>query len=283
MRGTIVYEDDAELAEAKQQARAAWAAGDYDRVADLIWEVGERIVQRVGVGPYEEVLDVACGTGTAAIRAGQAGARVVGVDLTPELFDAARERASAIGVEVEWVMGDAEALTFGDETFDVVLSTFGWLWVPGHQVTAHEIARVLRRNGRMGLTTWTPEGAGGELFEITGSYLPPPPALASPPALWGSEEYVSELFADTGIELEFVRESVVWRFPSVPEAGETFTATLGPLVKARMLLEPQGRWHELHDEIAAWSKRGNQSGTEAVALPVEYLVVLGHMHGRKGC
>jgi ubiquinone/menaquinone biosynthesis C-methylase UbiE len=93
MQETIVYEDDAELAETKQRARAAWAAGDYDRVADLIWEVGARIVQRVGVGPDEDVLDVACGTGNAAIRAAQAGARVVGVDLTPELFDAARERA----------------------------------------------------------------------------------------------------------------------------------------------------------------------------------------------
>jgi SAM-dependent methyltransferase len=277
---TIVYEDDVELAEAKQRARAAWAAGDYDRVADPVWEVGERIVKRVGVGPDEDVLDLACGTGNAAIRAAKAGARVVGVDLTPELFDAARKRAFATGVEVEWVMGDAEALTFGDETFDIVLSTFGCLWVPRHQVTAHEIARVLRRNGRMGLTNLTPEGAGGEFFEITGRYLPPPPAFASPPALWGSEEHVSELFAETGIELAFARESVVWRFASVPEAVETFTATLGPLVKARTLLEPQGRWHA---EIAAWFRRGNQSGTEAVALPVEHLVVLGHKHGRKGC
>src|SRR5262249_43443915 len=186
----------------------------------------------------EEVLDLACGTGNAAIRAAQAGARVVGVDLTPELFDAARKRATATGVEVEWLLGDAEALAFVDESFDVVLSTFGCLWVPRHQVTAHEIARVLRRNGRMGLTNWTQEGAGGQLFEITGRYLPPPPSFASPPALWGSEEHVSELFADTRIELEFVRESVVWRFASVPEAVETLTPTLGPLVKARTLLEP---------------------------------------------
>ena len=279
----IVDEDEAELAEAKQRARAAWAAGEYDRIADLLWKVGARIVNRVGVGPEEDVLDLACGTGNAAIRAAQAGGRVVGMDLTPELFDAARARAAAAGVEVEWVQGDAEALAFGDETFDIVLSTFGCSWVPRHQVTAHEIDRVLRRNGRMGLTNWTPEGVGGEFFGITGKYLPPAPSFASSPALWGSEEHVRGLFADTGIELEFARESVVWRFDSVPEAVETFTATLGPLVKARELLEPQGRWIALREEIAAWFEHGNRSGTDEVSLPVEYLVVLGQKHGRKGC
>ena len=267
--------DDPTLVLAKHRARAAWAAGDYDRVADLIWEVGEVIVERVGVGPYEDVLDLACGTGNAAIRAAQAGARVVGLDITAELFDAARRRASEARVDVEWVQGDAEALPYADRTFDVVLSTFGCLWVPRHQVTANEIARVLRRGGRMGLANWTPDGAGGEFFEITAEYLPPPPQFASPPALWGTAEHIFRLFADSGIELAFSRETVVWRFDSLPEAVETFTTTLGPLVKARELLEPQGRWDELRDEIADWFERGNRSGTDAVALPMEYLVVLG--------
>jgi SAM-dependent methyltransferase len=222
------------------------------------------------------VLDLAWGTGNAAIRAAEAGASVVGLDLTPELFAAARDRAAAAGVDVEWVQGDAEALPYREASFDVVLSTFGCLWVPRHRVTAHEIARVLRPNGRIGLTNWTPEGACGEFFEITGRYLPPPPPFASPPGLWGSEEHVSDLFAGTGIELEFAREPVVWRFASLPEAVETFTATLGPLVKARELLEPQGRWHELRDDIAAWFAGGTVPGTDEVALPVEYLVVLGH-------
>jgi SAM-dependent methyltransferase len=277
----LIEMEVAGLAEAKRRSRAAWAAGEYDRVADLIWEVGERIVQRVGVGPGEDVLDLACGTGNAAVRAAQAGGRVVGVDITPELFDAARERAAAAGVEVEWMQGDAEALPFGDETFDIVLSTFGALWVPRHQVTAHEIARVLRRTGRIGLTNWTPEGAGGEFFEITRRYLPPAPPVASPPELWGSEEHVRELFADTGIELAFAREEVVWRFDSLTDAVETFNATLGPLVKAREILEPEGRWLELREEITDWFEQGNSSGTDAVALPVEYLVVLGQKGGRR--
>jgi ubiquinone/menaquinone biosynthesis C-methylase UbiE len=114
------------LNEAKQHARATWAAGDFPEVARLtLWPVGERLVRRVGIGRGEAVLDAACGTGNAAIRAAEAGGRTTGLDLTPELFEAGRGLAREAQVEVEWVEGDAEDLPFGDETFDVVLSTFG--------------------------------------------------------------------------------------------------------------------------------------------------------------
>jgi SAM-dependent methyltransferase len=107
----------AELAVLKQGARAAWAAGDYHAIAERqLWEVGPRIVQAVGVQPGEHVLDIACGTGNATLRAAQAGAEVVGVDLTPELFDAGRRLAADAGAQIEWVQGDAENLPFDDET-----------------------------------------------------------------------------------------------------------------------------------------------------------------------
>src|SRR5215471_18991632 len=131
----------AELAKLKQGARATWAAGDFPAIAQRqLWEVGARVVGRIDVRPGEDVLDVACGTGNAAIRAAQAGGRVVGVDLTPELFDAARSGAAEAGVEVEWVEGDAEALPFPDASFDVVLSTFGAMFAPRHAVAAAELA-----------------------------------------------------------------------------------------------------------------------------------------------
>jgi ubiquinone/menaquinone biosynthesis C-methylase UbiE len=128
----VVALGDADLVLAKARSRAAWAGGDYDRVADLLWDAGEGLVRHVGVRPGEDVLDVACGTGNSAICAAQAGGLVVGLDLTPELFDAGRPRAAAAGVEVDWVQGDAEALPYADRTFDVVLSTFGCPWVPRH-------------------------------------------------------------------------------------------------------------------------------------------------------
>ena len=91
------------LAEAKQRTRATWAAGDFPEVARLtLWPVGDRLVRRVGIGRDEDVLDIACGTGNAALRAAQAGGRTTGVDLTPELFDAGRALAAEAGVEIEW-------------------------------------------------------------------------------------------------------------------------------------------------------------------------------------
>jgi len=168
---TIV--EPAGLAEFKQRTRATWAAGDFPAVARrTLWEVGQRLVRRVGIGAGEDVLDVACGTGNVAIRAAQAGGRVVGVDLTPELLPTGRQLAEQAGVRIEWIEGDAEALPLGDESFDVVLSTFGVMFAPRHEVAASELVRVLRPGGRLGLCNWTPEGIQGALFRTLGAYLP---------------------------------------------------------------------------------------------------------------
>jgi ubiquinone/menaquinone biosynthesis C-methylase UbiE len=265
-----------EVAELKQQNRAMWAAGEYDAIAELVWEVGGYIVRRAEVASGDDVLDVACGTGNASIRAAEAGANVVGLDLTPEMFEAARSRAEAAGVRVEWVEGDAEDLPFPDESFDIVLSTFGCMFAPRHDLVARELARVLRPGGRLGLCNFTPEGAGGDFFRTVGAHLPPLPPFASPPLLWGTEEHVRELFDDTGLELEFEREEVTEQYGSVEQAVETYTTKFGPIVAARALLEPQGRWPALREDLTAMFERNLAPGESAVAY--EYLVVL----GRKG-
>jgi SAM-dependent methyltransferase len=258
----------AELAKLKQGARATWAAGDFPAIAELqLWEVGPRIVRAAAVQPGEDVLDVACGTGNAALRAAQAGGRVVGVDLTPELFDAGRRLAADAGVEIEWVQGDAEELPFDDESFDVVLSTFGCMFAPRHRVTALELARVLRPGGRLAIASWTPEGATGMFFKAVGSFLPPPSPLAEPPLLWGSEAHVEELFDGTGIELDFTRDVVTpAEFESTDAAIEFTTAKFGPLIMARQCTEASGRWPELRATLATLYERDD---------PQEYLVTVG--------
>src|SRR5215216_6273752 len=194
------------VADLKRAHRATWAAGDYAAVAELIDEAPPRdLLARVEVAPGQEVLDVATGTGNIAIQTAAAGAQVVGLDLTPELFETARRRAAERGVAVDWVEGDAEDLPFEDERFDRVLSAFGVQFAPRHEVVAQELARVCRPGGRIGLVNWTPEGQVGELFKVMGRYLPPPPDFASAPALWGDEEHVRGLFDGTGIDLEFTR------------------------------------------------------------------------------
>ena len=172
------------------------------------------LLARVEISAGQDVLDVATGTGNVAIRAAAAGAQVVGLDLTPELFETARRRAEAHDVTVDWLEGDAEDLPFDDDRFDRVLSTFGVQFAPRHEIVAQELARVCRPGGLIGLVNWTPEGQIGELFKIMGRYMPAPPDYASPPPLWGSEEHVRGLFAGSGVELEFARGLNPWRFDS---------------------------------------------------------------------
>lgn len=105
-----------------------------------MWELGERIVQRAGVLAGENVLDVACGTGSAGIRAAQSGARVVGLDLMPPLFDARRREAVQTGTDVRWGSGVAAAMPFSDGSFDVVLSVFGAAFASRQRATARELS-----------------------------------------------------------------------------------------------------------------------------------------------
>jgi ubiquinone/menaquinone biosynthesis C-methylase UbiE len=266
-----------QLAELKRGARATWATGDYDAMArtEGLYETGERLVARVGVRRDEDVLDVACGTGNAAVPAAQAGARVVGVDLTPEMFEDGRARATAAGVDVEWTEGDAEELRFEDQQFDVVLSTFGCMFAPRHEVVADEIARVLRPGGRLGLCNWTPEGAIGDFFRIVGSHVPPPPDFVDPPLLWGDEAHVRELFEGTGLDLEFERDEVGLRNTSVADAVELYSTKLGPVAQARQLLEADGRWPALRDDLTSLFERMNAARHGSLVCPAQYLVVVG--------
>ena len=253
----------------KEQARATWSAGNYDAVAEGIWEVGGVIVNRVGIRPGEEVLDVACGTGNATIPAALAGGTVTGLDLTPELFEAARRRAAEAVAEVRWIEGDAEALPFEGESFDVVISTFGVMFAPRHQVAAAEMARVLRPGGRIGLAAWTPEGSVGRLFRTVSAHLPRPPEIASPPIGWGVEAHVEELFDGQGVELSFDRRRLALD-PDIDhaEAVEFYLASFGPLLRARALLEPQGRWQAAEAEI-------RPAIENMLADPPQYLVITG--------
>lgn len=265
-----------EQVESKREERALWARGDYHAIARrMFWEVGERLVDRVGVEPGERVLDVACGTGNAALRAAAAGGRVVGVDLTPELLEVAGRLGAEAGLEVEWVVGDAEALPADDASFDVVLSSFGCMFAPSHELAARELARVLHPGGRLALASWSPESSIAELGRIVISHLPPPPEPSQPPFLWGSEAHVRELFAGSGIELRLEREVVEFSFDSREQALAAYETDWGPFVKARELLEPEGAWPEVRAELAEVLARHGSESDVGFTYPGEYLVVLG--------
>lgn len=266
-----------QLVDIKNEARGAWALGDYDAMLrqERLHGVGARLVERLRVGPGEAVLDVACGTGNATLPAARAGAQVTGLDLTPDLLAIAGGHAEAEELDVEWREGDAEQLPFEDASFDVAMSSFGCMFAPRHEVAAEELARVLRPGGRLGVCSWTPEGVFGEFFRIVAGHLPPDPAFVDPPPLWGDEAHVQALFEGTGVALSFERERWPIRHDSAAAAVECYTTTLGPLVAARGLTEAEGRWPALAADLRDLFERWDTSETATVDLPAEYLVALG--------
>ena len=152
----------AEPTEAQQQAREAVVvrrlsvrdARDCERRARASWSAR-------GLTGDDVVLDVACGSGNATIPAAKTGARTTGLDITPELLEAGKKAAAEAGVEIEWIVGDAQDLPFDDASFDVVISVFGCMFAPDHRRTAEELARVLKPGGRMVVAAWRPEGNFG--------------------------------------------------------------------------------------------------------------------------
>ena len=264
------------VTELKRTHRATWAAGDYAAVAELIDAAPPRdLLAHMDLTPDQDVLDVATGTGNAAIPAALAGARVVGLDLTPELFETARRRADQHAVAIDWIEGDAEELPFEDESFDRVLSVFGVQFAPRHELVARELARVSRPGGRIGLVNWTPRGLIGELLKTIGGYMPTPPDYASPPPLWGSEQHVRRLFSDSPIELAFARGYNPWRFDSAEHFVAFMETHYGPTLKARERLTAEGRWEDCRAEIVALAERHNEATDGTLLMNAEYLVVVG--------
>jgi SAM-dependent methyltransferase len=268
-----------ELEQLKAAHRATWASGDYAAVAQaFVSDVGLTAVAKAAVEPGAEVLDVATGSGNAAIPAALAGARVTGLDLVPELLDVGRELAREAGVEIEWVEGDAEALPYADERFDTVLSVLGVQFAPRHAVTARELVRVMRPGGTMVLASWTPAGFIGQLFKTMAPYLPKPPAGASAPPLWGQEDHLRALFGGTGVELAFETHSASFHADSPAGFVDYMADHYGPVLKARARLVPEGRWSALRSDLVALCERANVA-ENAFRAPSEYLLTLGRKRG----
>jgi SAM-dependent methyltransferase len=271
--------DEQTATEFKARAHETWASGNFDDIAKLILTVGPKLIDRVGVGAGQDVLDIAAGTGNASIPAAATGAAVVASDLTPELFVAGRANAEAAGVEIDWVEADAENLPFEDESFDIVLSTFGIMFAPRHEVAAAEAVRVLRPGGRFGFCCWKPDGRIGEFFQTIGKHMPPPPEGFVPPPAWGTREHAESLFEGKGVRLEFDDDTVDQNFDSPEHALELFSERFGPMVMAKAALEPQGKWDALLGDLTDLYSRQNQATDGSLHLSHEYLRITGTKAG----
>lgn len=259
----------------KARHRAMWALGDYAAVAnEIIPELGSILVEACGVRRGDRVLDVAAGSGNAAIPAALAGASVVACDLTPELLDTGQRLAAQRGADVEWREGDAEALPFADAEFDMVMSCVGVMFAPHHQASADELVRVCRPGGTIGLISWTPEGFIGQMFATMKPYAPPPPPGADPPPLWGREDHVRALFADKVTDVVARRQSLRVDHFATPESfREYFKARYGPTIAVyRGIADDPERVAALDRELVDLARR-HDHGTGTTVMEWEYLLL----------
>lgn len=261
--------------EFKARQRGVWGAGAYETLSPYIADVGELVIARAELQPGMRLLDVACGTGNAAFPAARAGAQVAGLDLTPKLIEVGRAKAAAEGLSIDFREGDAEALPFEDASFDRVVSTFGHMFAPRHQQTADEMARVCRRGGAIVTATWTPEGIVGEIFKAGASFMPPPPEGASPPVLWGREDYVRERFARVATSFAFERHVNRIEWESVDSFADFFMSRFPPMVTAQAMLGE--RFAELRAKVVDIWRNANEARDGRLLLPQEYLVSIVRM------
>ena len=217
------------IAKFKEAQRQGWK--HFAPLELMTTPTAARLVKHANVRAGQDVLDVACGTGVVAITAARVGARVQGLDLTPELLERARENARIASVEIEFREGDVEALPFKDATFDVVLSQFGHMFAPRPDVALAEMLRVLKPGGTIAFATWPPELLIGSSFRLVSGYMPPPPPGVSPSPQWGDIAIVRERLGAAVKDILFDRACMLVPALSVQNYRDHIEHTAGPMLK----------------------------------------------------
>jgi len=267
-----VSEPSPDFTAIKLRQQRTWASGDFAAVGGRLVIVGETLCEAVDLRAGSRVLDVACGSGTAALAAARRACDVTGIDYVPALLERGRERAAAERLTVDFLEGDAEALPFADASFDVVLSTFGVMFAPDQGQAAAELLRVCRPGGTIGLANWTPEGMNGKMFALNARYLPPPPGM-SPPGRWGTEDGIRDLLGHGVDDLRFERPKFVFRDRSPRHWLEFFRTNFGPVKGVFDTIDAAGQEAYAADLLALMDQH-NQADDGTLVAGAEYLEVV---------
>ncbi|HEV2819090.1 MAG TPA: class I SAM-dependent methyltransferase [Solirubrobacteraceae bacterium] len=208
---------------------------DWGESDGALWRHGaDALVETVfvGAGAGDRVLDAGCGDGNVALAAARMGVEVVGCDLVEPLVERARRRARDEGLQIDWRNGDLEALPFADGEFDAALSAFAPAFCARPKRALHELARVTRPGGQIGVVLWGREGAVGRLLRLAAIAEPPPGGGKDGPVAWASVDAVRDGLR--GWAKLGAREPVTVRmgFASHEEAVDRLTTVLGPLAGA---------------------------------------------------
>ena len=244
--------------ELKKRHAAVWSSGPYQGVTETIEDLQRETIDRLEPVAGVRFLDVACGTGATAELAAAAGAEVVGVDIAPGLIEQANQRAEERGLEIDYRVGDAEALDLDDGSFERVASTCGVMFAPDHEAVARELARVTASGGRIALACWTPESGLAQLFGVMKPFQPQPPPGVGSPFEWGREAHVRDLLADE-FELGFEELDSPLEMESGEAVWELFVRDYGPTKVLYESLDDE-RKEELHQSFVELHERSRANG-----------------------
>ncbi|TVP39005.1 class I SAM-dependent methyltransferase [Candidatus Nitrosocosmicus arcticus] len=221
----------------KPKAENVWELGDYRSISTMLSPISAHLVQLMDIQQDALVLDIACGNGNTAITAGRKGANTTGIDITSDLLALAAEEAQIAQVDgITWKEGDAQNLPFEDESFDVVLSSFGHMFAPQPDLVSKEMIRVTKKGGRIGFATWPPELAIGSIFRVNSKYLPKNPNAPPSPILWGIPEVIKERLDELS-DIYFERGTTIFPMLSLNHFWEFMSTKYGPLLKTIQILK----------------------------------------------
>jgi ubiquinone/menaquinone biosynthesis C-methylase UbiE len=265
--------DAPDLKAVTQVQQQIWSKGDFAMVANLVYFPSEQLAEALDLVPDERVLDVASGSGNAALAAARrTWGNVVSSDYVPALLERGRERAAAERLQIEFAEADAQDLPYEEASFDVAMSIYGAMFAPNQQKTADELLRVVKPGGRIGMGNWCPDGAVGTMFKTIAKHAPPPPGVPSP-LLWGTEEHLRGLFGDGIAELRIERRTSRQPFRSADHYIEFFRTYFGPTQMAYERVGPEGE-QALTEDLRNFLEAANTAGDRAMVLEADYLEVV---------
>jgi len=256
----------------KQIHKRMWTIGDFSKIAPAYVIVSENLCEAAGLRAGQRVLDVATGSGNTAIAAARRWCAVTGVDFIPALLEKAADRAASEGLEIDFRVADAEQLPFANESFDIVLSTFGSMFAIDQERAAAELLRVCKSGGRVCMANWAPEGFMSDVHQQISAYAPPPPGVRLP-LLWGTELALRQLFGDGITDLRIRRRSVAMRYLSPEHWLEQMRAYSGPMALFFSVL-PESQQRSLARDLLDLAHKHNVSGDDSFYAPAEYLEVV---------
>lgn len=267
----------ADMIDVKSRMKATWEDGDYASFAEYMQPGAVQILENWQLRPKQHLLDIGCGSGQSAIPAAKHGHTVTGIDIAENLIAHAKVKAQLENLNVQFDVGDAEALPYQDKSYDVVISMIGAMFAPQPDRVVSEMARILRPGGKLYMANWTPQSMPAQLFKCVAEVTPPPVGTI-PPVLWGDENTVQQRLEGYFDEIKLTRKFYPqWHYPFDADGiVNLFRSQFGPVKRAFDKLSGDSVAQQLlHEQLKQVYERNSETHSDGTTTITggEYLEV----------